>query len=126
MALVGRIHAFVDEMPGIGKNKADIEFADIIEHHVGSCRFQLGTLPGPVDPDNQPEASGPRGLDTSHRVFNYGHPRRGHTNLTGRLEKKGRIRFPGQVESRCSPPVNDEIKIVQQPGAFQNGSGVPA
>jgi hypothetical protein len=116
----------VGEKPGLGENKADIELADIIKDNVRTCRFQFGPLPGPVYADDQTESSGPGGPDTSHGIFNHGRTSSRHPNSAGRFEEQCRVRLPRQLEVRRDLSIHNEIKLIQQPGTGQNGSGIPA
>lgn len=126
VALMLRIHAFVDQQPRIPHHEAQVQFGEVVDHHVGTGSFQVRPVAVPVNAHHQAESAPACGQHPGDGVFHHHGAPHAHVQPAGGLQECIGGRFAGQTMRRCHPAIDDHRERVQQVGGGKDGDRVAA
>ncbi|SIM49833.1 Uncharacterised protein [Mycobacteroides abscessus subsp. abscessus] len=124
VGLVLGVEAAVDQLPGVGAVQAEVQLGDVVVHDVGPGLLQIGPVPVPVDPDDQPEAPGLAGLHPGDRILDDHGVGGVHLQGAGGGQEHVRGGLAGDAVLQGVAAVDDDGEEVLQPGRGQHGAGV--
>ena len=116
VTLVRRVESLEHQYPRVDPPGAEIELRHIAHHEVGTRRFQISTVAGSIDADDEAEPTGPPCRHARRGVFNNRRLCRTHTESPGSLDEHRRVGLPGQAESGRIGPINHLVEQVIDSG----------
>ena len=102
------------------------QLREVLDHDVGAVLTEGLGLVRPVDPDDEPEVTGPTGLHPREGVLEDHTPCHRHREATGRLDEGVGGGLAADAAVLDVPAVDADVELVGDPGGLDHGLAVLA